>query len=131
MLTKKGFYLFIFGCVLARLALGIAAFKVHPRMLQVMGALFACTSLAMLILYFTKGRKTGPEVFGGSIWWNDHRIVHAAFYAVFAALAVQKNKHAGWALLADAMYGLLIFTLHHFVEKTDKGILFKTQNVFA
>ena len=29
-------------------------------------------------------RKTGKEVFGSKIWWNDLRPVHASLYILFA-----------------------------------------------
>ena len=60
-------------------------------------------------------RKTGVEVGGESIWWNDLRPVHAFMYGLFALLALNGVKEHAWkVLLLDTIIGLLAFTQHHF-----------------
>ena len=62
-------------------------------------------------------RKTGAEVFGARIWWNDLRPVHALLYALFAAAAVTPKFAArAWEFLAaDVLLGAVAFAIHHLV----------------
>ena len=57
--------------------------------------------------------KTGGEVFGSKIWWNDLRPIHASLYILFALLALKKNKYSWVPLLVDVTFGLLVFINHH------------------
>ena len=58
-------------------------------------------------------RTTGPEVFGGRIWWNDKRPVHGALYTIFGALALRGHRLAWVPLALDAALGLVVYLLHH------------------
>jgi hypothetical protein len=71
-----------------------------------------------LYIYFISPRTTGPEVFGGVIWWNDLRIVHALMYLLFIIYAMQKKSFSYIVLVIDALVGLVAFTLY----KTHKHI---------
>lgn len=70
-------------------------------------------ALGFLIIYLTGSRKTGPEVFGGKIWWNHLRPIHSAMYAMFAYAAITKNRNAWMILLADVTLGLVSFLSVH------------------
>lgn len=120
-ITTKGLLLFLLGCIPMRFVLALIALYIGNKVivnsftvLQSMGVVFALISMAMIILYFTKLRQRGPEVFGGSIWWNDHRIVHGMLYMLFAIMALQKKPYAWKVLVIDAIYGLIVFLSHHF-----------------
>ena len=65
-------------------------------------------------IYLTGSRKTGPEVFGEKIWWNDLRPVHAAFHFAFAFMAFYKQSYSYVPLLMDVVIGTVAFMLFHF-----------------
>ena len=128
-ITTKGLLLFLFGCIVTRVAVGLVAMKFGdvslrigkhtngqpPTLLQLLGGIYAVISVTMAVLYFTGWRTgAGPETFGGKIWWNDHRIVHATLYLLFAILALQRKKYAWTVLIVDAVYGLIVFLVHHY-----------------
>ena len=78
-----------------------------------MGALALIPAIGFFTIYFGKLRKTGAEVFGERIWWNDLRPVHGFLYALFAILALQRNTKAWIVLLVDVAIGLTAFIMHH------------------
>lgn len=106
--------LFLFGCIGTRAAIAYAAKVVAPSVLQAMGLLALLPVIGWLWLIFVGRRDTGPEVFGGRIWWQRLRIVHVGFYLAFAMLALMKSPHAWKALAADVLFGLVSFLAHHF-----------------
>jgi hypothetical protein len=67
-----------------------------------------------MYIFLTGIRKTGFEVFGEKIWWNNLRPVHALLYTLFAYNAIHKNKNSWMFLLADVVFGLLSFLWHHY-----------------
>ena len=78
-----------------------------------MGYIALLPAFAWIYLYFTNGRKTGPEVFGGTIWWNNLRIVHALLYILFSIYALQEKDFAWKVLFFDALVGLTAFMYYH------------------
>jgi len=78
-----------------------------------MGALAVIPAIGFLTIYFGGLRKTGAEVFGERIWWNDLRPVHGFLYALFAILALQRNRLAWIVLLVDVLIGLTAFIMYH------------------
>ena len=117
---SKRIFLFLGGCITTRLLLVYMAYTFAVKNswlhLQVMGFLALIPALGFAIIYLGQYRKTGPEVFGDRIWWNDLRPVHAALYAIFAYMAITKNKHAWKVLLVDVVIGLTAFIVHHRVH---------------
>ena len=73
-------------------------------------------AIAFMYLYITGSRKTGPEVFGDKIWWNDLRPVHSILYFLFAYNAIIGNKQAWVYLLVDVLFGLTSFLTHHYLN---------------
>lgn len=67
-----------------------------------------------MTIYTLGLRKSGPEVFGEKIWWNNLRPVHAAMYVLFSIAAIQKKSYAWTFLLSDAVIGLISFLVHHY-----------------
>ena len=61
----------------------------------------------VLVIFLTGSRKTGQEVFGNKIWWNNLRPVHAILYTLFAYNAINKNKEVWIYLLIDVIIGLI------------------------
>jgi hypothetical protein len=80
-----------------------------------MGYLLLLPAVGFMYIYLTDSRKTGPEVFGEKIWWNDLRPVHALLYALFSYNAINGNRNAYLFLLVDVLFGLSAFLVHHFL----------------
>jgi hypothetical protein len=112
---SKRLYLFLFGCIGSRVGLSLLARhlgKVSPDLLQIMGIIFLVPAVVMSVLWLTDSRKTGPEVFGGKIWWNFARPLHAIMLFSFAYLAIVRNPCSWQFLLVDTLLGLYLFTNH-------------------
>ena len=79
-----------------------------------MGYLALLPAIGFIYLYLTGTRKTGPEVFGDKIWWNDLRPIHGLLYLLFAYNAINGNKNAWIYLLVDVIVGLTSFIWFHY-----------------
>ena len=64
-------------------------------------------------VFLTGSRKTGPEVFGDKIWWNNLRPIHAFLYFAFAIFAILGKRWSWMILLADVIFGLTAFIIKH------------------
>jgi hypothetical protein len=104
---------FVFGCIPARLGLVYLAYKYYAD--WSVGLAFAATVLAVgfLAIYVLGLRKTGAEVFGETIWWNDLRPVHAVIWGLFAYFVAQKNPLSYTLPLLDAVIGTLAWSHFH------------------
>jgi len=114
---QKRFIGFLIGCLGIRLGLVLLARQVTLHAidyLPILGAIALIPAIGWLTIYFNNSRKTGAEVFGDKIWWNDLRPIHAMLYLTFSYLAFTKNKNAFLVLLADVKLGLIAFLLYHF-----------------
>jgi len=111
---QKRFYLFLFGCIGARTVFTAAAAHASLPTLRIMGALALIPVLGWLYIMLIGERTTGPEVFGGTIWWQNLRPVHTLLWAGFAYRAIYGFTSA-WRLLAiDTLIGLGAFLFHHY-----------------
>ena len=70
--------------------------------------------IGFLLIYFSKIRNTGAEVFGDKIWWNNLRPIHAFNYLIFAYLAFTQNKNSYVPLTIDVIFGTVAFLLYHY-----------------
>ena len=113
---QKRFLLFIIGCLGTRLALAVLADKINKEYLPIMGGLALIPAIGFLYIYFFSSRKTGPEVFGGKIWWNNLRLIHGLIYIAFAVFAIQKKHFAAKVLYFDVILGLVSFLIYHYNE---------------
>ena len=104
--------LFLIGCMGTRLALTFLA-KTNASALPIIGALAIPPAIGIALISIFGLRKTGSETFGKPIWWNALRPVHALLWAVFAYMAIHKNKHAWKVLLFDTILGLVAWCVHH------------------
>lgn len=109
---EKSATLFLFGCLPVRIALVAIAYK-YPNVLPYMGYAALVVSIGFAVIYLGNLRKTGLEVFGRPIWWNDLRPVHAALYLWFALWAIKKNRLAWVPLALDVILGLVAFLRHY------------------
>jgi len=109
--------LFLFGCMSARFGLTYLAWRLPTEYLPFMGVFALLLAIGFGTIYVMGWRKTGAEVLGDRIWWNDLRPVHAALWFTFAILAFARNRRAWIVLLADTLIGLFAFTYHHVFAK--------------
>jgi hypothetical protein len=117
---QKRFLLFIFVCILTRLILTFVVKKLKPIYLPIAGYIGLILGISFLTIYYYDLRKTGIEVFGDKIWWNDIRPIHGILYLIFAYLAINKNKNAWIILLIDVIFGLVMFINHHYTNDNFK-----------
>jgi hypothetical protein len=111
---QKRFLLFIFGCILVRTLFVIIAKNINIKLLPYLGYLALIPSLGFFYIYLTNSRKTGAEVFGDKIWWNNLRPLHGILYGLFAYNAINKNPNSYIYLLIDVILGLTSFLIFHY-----------------
>lgn len=114
---QKRFALFLIGCIGARLLLAIIAKNIDTKYLKYMGYLLLLPAFGFMFIYLTGIRKTGAEVFGEKIWWNNLRPLHAILYLLFSINAINGNRNSWLYLLLDVFIGLIAFLFHHFYKK--------------
>ena len=100
-------------CLIVRIAFVVAACTLPTRLLPYMGALALIPTAGFAFIFVNGLRKTGVEVGGGRIWWNNLRPVHATLYAAFAVLAICKLRAAFVPLLLDVLVGLTAFVARY------------------
>ena len=113
---QKRFLLFLIGCIGTRTLLVYFAKNADTINLQYMGYLATLPAIGFFYLYLTGARKTGGEVFGNKIWWNDLRPLHGLLHFLFAYNAINGNKSAWIYLLVDVIIGLISFTIFHYMN---------------
>ncbi len=110
---QKRFLLFLIGCMGVRSILVYFA-KEHPEYLTVMGFFSLIIGAGFIYINLTNSRKTGAEVFGDKIWWNNLRPIHGSLYLLFGILAINKYNFAWIVLLIDLLVGLVGFLHYHY-----------------
>jgi hypothetical protein len=111
---QKRFLLFLVACIGSRSLLVYLAKTTNNTFLMYMGYLALLPSIGFFYLYFSGTRKTGPEVFGDKIWWNDLRPIHGLLYALFAYNAINGKANSWIYLLVDVIIGLIGFLIYHY-----------------
>lgn len=112
---QKRFLLFLVGCIGTRALAAYTAKVASTQYLRYLGYLALVPAIGFAAIYLTGSRKTGAEVFGAHIWWNDLRPVHSLLYFMFAYNAIKGMRSAWLFLLADVCIGLGAFLAHHWV----------------
>ncbi len=113
----KRFLLFLFGCIGSRLLLVYIAKNIDIKLLKYMGYLLLLPAVGFFYIYLSGTRKTGAEVFGDKIWWNDLRPIHGLLYLLFSYNAINGNKNSWIYLFVDVLFGLASFLTYHFILK--------------
>ena len=113
---QKRFLLFLIFCIGIRSLFVYIAKIIDTNYLPIMGYISLLLAIGFTYIYLTDGRKTGVEVFGGKIWWNNLRPLHGLLYFVFAYMAINKNANAWIVLLIDVVIGLISFLTYHYIE---------------
>lgn len=111
---QKRFLLFLIGCIGSRSLLVYLAKNANKHNLMYIGYLALLPAIGFLYIYFSGARKTGGEVFGDKIWWNNLRPLHSLLYFIFAYNAIIGNQMAWIYLAIDVIIGLISFLTFHF-----------------
>ena len=114
-ITKR-FLLFLIGCIGTRSFLAYYAKTTNLDTLKLLGYFGLAISIGFMFIYLTGSRKTGGEVFGEKIWWNDLRPLHSLLYLLFAYFAINKNSNAWIFLVIDVVIGLSSFMYYHYTS---------------
>ena len=114
LMETKRLLLFLVGCIGTRSLLAYISKTISPEYLSYMGYAALVPAFGFAYIFLTGSRKTGAEVFGEKIWWNNLRPVHSFLYFAFAYNAINKNKNSWMFLFIDVLFGLTSFLLHHF-----------------
>jgi hypothetical protein len=120
---QKRFLLFLIGCIGTRALFVYVAKNIDVKYLPLLGYLALLPAIGFLYIYFTGSRKTGAEVFGEKIWWNDLRPLHSFIYFLFAYNAIIGNNKAWMYLLVDVIIGLFSFLFFHFKNGDFKKLI--------
>jgi hypothetical protein len=110
---QKRFLLFLIGCIGSRTLFAILAKNISVNYLPVLGYIALLPAIGFIYIYVSGSRKTGVEVGGEKIWWNDLRPIHALLYLLFAYNAIYKNADSWKYLAVDVVIGLVSFLIHH------------------
>jgi len=111
---QKRFLLFLVGCIGMRTLFVFIAKNTSVTYLPYLGYLALLPAVGFTYIYLTGSRKTGQEVFGEKIWWNDLRPLHSVLYFLFAYNAIERNKNSWVYLLIDVIIGLFSFLIFHY-----------------
>ena len=123
----KRLLLFLIGCIGTRAAFAYYAKIASPETLRLLGYLALLPAIGFFVIYFGGLRKTGLEVGGQTIWWNNLRPIHGVIYSFFAFNAIEQNPSSWMYLFADVVVGLTSFIAHH----VNVGDLFKPLPLYA
>jgi len=113
---QQRFLMFLIGCIGIRSLFVIIAKNINTKYLKYLGYMALLPAIGFIYIYLTGSRKTGAEVFGEKIWWNNLRPIHSILYFVFAYNAIIGNKQSWIYLLVDVLIGLISFLIHHYVN---------------
>ena len=113
---QKIFLIFLIGCIGLRSIFVIIAKYINIKYLKYLGYIALLPAIGFIYIYLTGSRKTGAEVFGKKIWWNNLRPIHSILYFLFAYNAIIGNKESWIYLLVDVLIGLISFLLHHYMN---------------
>ena len=120
---QKRFLLFLIGCIGTRALFVYIAKNIDVKYLPLLGYLALLPAIGFIYIYLTGSRKTGGEVFGEKIWWNDLRPIHSLLYFLFAYNAIIGNSKAWMYLLVDVIFGLISFLIFHFKNGDFKKLI--------
>jgi hypothetical protein len=121
--------LFLLGCIPVRLLLVACAIYLSSNPIQLVNHsrlnymhklnlknIFSviCVLIGIgFIISFINGKTTG--FFGGRVWWNYLRLIHAINFISYGIYSLQGYKWALFILLLDIIIGMLGFGLNYLV----------------
>ena len=113
---QQRFLMFLIGCIGIRSLFVIIAKYIDTMYLKYLGYAALLPAIGFIYIYITGSRKTGAEVFGEKIWWNNLRPIHSILYFLFAYNAIIGNKQSWIYLLVDVLIGLISFLIYHYLN---------------
>jgi hypothetical protein len=120
---QKRVVLFLIGCIGTRTLLVYLAKTANKYILSLMGYISIIIGLGFITIYLTGIRKTGAEVFGDKIWWNNLRPIHGILYLLFSYYAINGNRNAWIYLFIDVIIGLSSFLYFHYKNGDFKYVI--------
>jgi hypothetical protein len=110
---RKRFILFLFGCIGLRIFMVYFAKTSSFENVKLLAYVTLIISFGFVYLFLSGKRKTGAEIFGDKIWWNNLRPLHAFLYFLFSYNVLVLNKKS-WEILAlDVIIGFIAFINYH------------------
>ena len=113
---QQRFLMFLIGCIGVRSLFVVTAKYINTEYLKYLGYAALLPAIGFMYIYLSGSRKTGAEVFGEEIWWNNLRPVHSILYFLFAYNAIIGNSQSWIYLLVDVLIGLTSFSIHHYAN---------------
>ena len=115
-IIQKRFVLFLLLCIPARILLVFLAKFLKGYSLKILATVLLIPAFGFLYLFLSGKRKTGGEVFGSNIWWNDLRPIHGLNYLLFSTLVLSGVwvSKAWGILLFDVVLGFIAFLIYHY-----------------
>ena len=108
---QKRFVLFLFLCIPLRLFIAYSVYK--RKHVDLFKFILLFIGFGFAYIYALDLRKTGGEVFGDKIWWNNLRPFHAFNYLLTSYMLHNKIKRSEYVILFDTIVGLLKFFIYH------------------
>ena len=115
---SKRLILFLVGCIGTRFSLAYFIKTHDNKYRNILIGLLCIIGMGFIYIYMNNLRKTGIEVFGDKIWWNDLRPLHGVLYLLAATLLYNNNnKDAYLIIFIDTLIGLIYFSKYHLNKK--------------
>lgn len=108
----KRLILFLIGCIGTRFTLAYLI-KKYPNYKYIFIVCLTIIGSGFLYIYANNLRKTGAEVFGDKIWWNNIRPLHGTLYLLTALLLFLNYNKAYMIIVLDTLIGLIAFSYYH------------------
>lgn len=102
-------------CLPVRAALAVFAKWLgdnHPRGLYILGTIMLVFAIRMLVANL-QAKEGDVGLFGGPVWWNTLRLVHAFLFAVFFFMSMAQSRDAWVALAASVTIGAISAIAHY------------------
>ena len=118
---QKRFKLFLFLCIPARLS--IAYFIYKRKYIDLYKFILFFIGFGFAYIYALDLRKTGGEVFGDKIWWNNLRPFHAFNYLLTSYMLHNNIEKSEYVILFDTLVGLFKFFIYHYKNNNINQLL--------
>ena len=104
---------FWLGCIPTRILFVLIAYYLPIKYLPYFGIITIAMAIGFIRAYFFNKKDTG--FFGGDVWWNNLRLVHAFLYLSFSISAFVKYNYSWVFLLVDVLIGIISFMNQYYI----------------
>ena len=111
--NKKILFIFFFACFPVRLLLAYIVKHLSNKALIYSGYLAIVISLLFIKSYLEYKPNLSIGAFGGKVWWENMRALHASIYLLYGLLSIKKYNKSWIVLLIDAFLGAIAFSYHY------------------